>query len=113
MATVLENVETEAYNTNSEVTGLVCAAQDGDRCAGDAVPVAEGRLASRIEEDEPGGVDWPRRRGVQLAEQRAAELVGRQDVDAVVAREHGAPVTLTPARTATSSRRSPGTRRLP
>ena len=42
MATVLENFETEAYNTNSEVTGLVCAAQDGDR-------EAFGELAERFE----------------------------------------------------------------
>jgi RNA polymerase sigma-70 factor (ECF subfamily) len=42
MATVLENLETEAYNTNSEVTGLVCAAQDGDR-------EAFGELVERFE----------------------------------------------------------------
>ena len=56
---------------------------------GDAVPVAEGRLGSRIEEDEPGGVDRPRGRGVQLGEQRASELVGGQDVEALVAHERG------------------------
>jgi RNA polymerase sigma-70 factor, ECF subfamily len=42
MATVLENLETEAYYTNSEVTGLVCAAQDGDR-------EAFGELVERFE----------------------------------------------------------------
>jgi len=45
MATVLESFETEAtdaYNTNSAVTGLVCAAQDGDR-------EAFGELVERFE----------------------------------------------------------------
>jgi len=42
MATVLETSETGAYNTNSELTGLVCAAQMGDR-------EAFGELVERFE----------------------------------------------------------------
>jgi RNA polymerase sigma-70 factor (ECF subfamily) len=42
MATVLETAETGAYNTNSELTGLVCAAQMGDR-------EAFGELVERFE----------------------------------------------------------------
>ena len=42
MATVMETFETEAYNTNSELTGLVIAAQDGDR-------EAFGELVERFE----------------------------------------------------------------
>ena len=64
-------------------------AQDRDGLAGDAVPVAVERLGSRVEEDEPGDVDRPRGRVVQLGEQRAAELVGGQDVEALVLDERG------------------------
>ena len=48
-----------------------------------------GRLGSRIEEHEAGGVDRPRGRVVQLGIQRESELVGGQDVEAVVAHERG------------------------
>jgi hypothetical protein len=59
------------------------------RIAGDALPVAEHRLGSRIEEHEPGRVDRPRGAGVQLGEQRTSELVGGQEVEALVAHERG------------------------
>jgi hypothetical protein len=48
-----------------------------------------GRLGSRIEEDEPRGVDRPRGRGVERGIQRTSELVFGQDVEAVVAHERG------------------------
>ena len=64
-------------------------AQDRDALAGDALPVSVERLGSRVEEHEPGVVDRPRGRGVQLGEQRTAELVGGQDVQVLVAHERG------------------------
>ena len=60
-------------------------AQDCDAFAGGAVPVVMKRLSLRIEEHEPGVVRWSRRVGVQLGEQRAAELVRRQDVETGIA----------------------------
>src|SRR5207253_6213511 len=47
------------------------------------------RLGSRIEEDEPGVVDRPRGRSVQLGKQRTPELVGGQNVETLVADEGG------------------------
>ena len=64
-------------------------AQDRDALAGDALPVAVERLGSRVEEHEPGVVDRPRGCGVQLGEQRTAELVGGQEVETLVAHERG------------------------
>ena len=64
-------------------------AQDRDALAGHALPVGVERLRSRVEEDEAGVVHRPRGRGVQLGEQRAPELVGGEDVEALVADEGG------------------------
>ena len=68
-------------------------AQDRGGVAGGAVPVGVERFGARVEEDEAGVVRRPRGCGVQLGEQRASELVGGEDVEAVVAaRSAAAPV---------------------
>ena len=64
-------------------------AQDGDGFGGDAVPLAVALLGARIEEYEPGGVDRPCGRVVQLGVQRETEVVGGEDVEALVAHEGG------------------------
>jgi hypothetical protein len=69
-------------------------AQDGDAVVGGAVPVAVEGLGSRLEEDEPGVVDRPGGRSVQLGEQGASELVCGEDVEALVAYELDGPLDV-------------------
>jgi hypothetical protein len=49
----------------------------------------------RVEKDEPRIVHRSRRRGVQLGEQRQAELIGGQDVETLIADERGGAGTRT------------------
>src|ERR1700722_9612023 len=64
-------------------------AQDGDGLAGGAIPVAVEGLGSRVEGHESGVVDRSGGGGIQLGVQRPSELVGGQEVEAVVADERG------------------------
>ena len=69
-------------------------AQDRDGVVGGAVPVDEEAFGARVEEDEAGVVGRPGRVRASSSEiQRAAELVGGEDVEAAVAaRARAAPV---------------------
>src|SRR5437879_2398773 len=51
--------------------------------------VAVERLGSRIEEHEPRVVDRPRGRRVHLREERTTEVVGGEEIEALVADECG------------------------
>ena len=60
-------------------------AQNRNSVVGCAVPVEEEHTGLRVEEDESGNVDWPRRVAIHLGIEREAESVRGQDVSAGVA----------------------------